>query len=88
VESDAIFAETGARWSELLRLPYFDPTRFIVIDAMYLSLINRHFQDVLGIRLKKDLDLDDPVIDLAFSSNTSVDLSIMIWRRRLAWLCG
>jgi Transposase family tnp2 len=71
VESNAIFAETGVRWSELLRLPYFDPTRFVVIDAMhnlFLGLINKHFQDILGIRLEKDLDQDAPaVIDLAFS---------------------
>ena len=52
VESDAIFAQTGVRWSELLRLPYFDPTRFVVIDVMhnlFLGLINKHFQDILGI---------------------------------------
>ena len=24
--------ETGVRWSELLRLPYFDPIRFVTID--------------------------------------------------------
>jgi hypothetical protein len=58
------------RWSELLRLPYFDPTRFVVIDAMhnlFLGLINKHFQDILGIRLEKDLDEVTPAIDLAFS---------------------
>ena len=27
--------ETGVRWSELLRLPYFDPIRFIIIDPMH-----------------------------------------------------
>jgi hypothetical protein len=26
---------TGVRWSELLRLPYFDPVRFIIIDPMH-----------------------------------------------------
>ena len=26
---------TGVRWSELLRLPYFDPIRFIIIDPMH-----------------------------------------------------
>ena len=70
VESEVIFAQTGVRWSELLRLPYFDPTRFVVIDAMhnlFLGLINKHFQDILGIRLEKDLEQDAPVFDLAFS---------------------
>jgi hypothetical protein len=27
--------ENGVRWSELLRLPYFDPIRFVVIDPMH-----------------------------------------------------
>ncbi|GET53938.1 hypothetical protein GLOIN_2v1786147 [Rhizophagus irregularis DAOM 181602=DAOM 197198] len=27
--------QTGVRWSELLRLPYFDPIRFITIDPMH-----------------------------------------------------
>ena len=26
---------TGVRWSELLRLPYFDPIRFLVVDPMH-----------------------------------------------------
>ena len=72
VDSDAIFAQTGVRWSELLRLPYFDPTRFVVLDVMhnlFLGLINKHFQDILGIRLEKDLDKKAPAIDLAFSDH-------------------
>ncbi|GBC44610.2 uncharacterized protein LOC105342819 [Rhizophagus irregularis DAOM 181602=DAOM 197198] len=27
--------QTGVRWSELLRLPYFDPIRFTIIDPMH-----------------------------------------------------
>ncbi|PKB98030.1 hypothetical protein RhiirA5_384246 [Rhizophagus irregularis] len=27
--------QTGVRWSELLRLPYFDPIRFIIVDLMH-----------------------------------------------------
>jgi len=26
---------TGVRWTELLRLPYFDPIRFIIVDPMH-----------------------------------------------------
>ena len=26
---------TGVRWSELLRLPYFDPIRFLTVDPMH-----------------------------------------------------
>ncbi|KDR79752.1 hypothetical protein GALMADRAFT_62004 [Galerina marginata CBS 339.88] len=50
LESEAFVAQTGVRWSELLRLPYFDPTHFVVIDTMhnlFLGLINKHFQDIL-----------------------------------------
>ncbi|GBC32907.2 hypothetical protein GLOIN_2v1775288 [Rhizophagus irregularis DAOM 181602=DAOM 197198] len=28
-------SEKGVRWSELLRLPYFDPIRFIIVDPMH-----------------------------------------------------
>jgi hypothetical protein len=27
--------QTGVKWSELLRLPYFDPIRFIIVDPMH-----------------------------------------------------
>jgi hypothetical protein len=27
--------ETGVRWSDLLRLPYFDPIRFVTVDPMH-----------------------------------------------------
>lgn len=77
LESEEIFAQTGVRWSELLRLPYFDPTRFVVIDPMhnlFLGVINKHFQDILGIRLDKDPDVDTPSIDLLFSDRwTTMD---------------
>jgi hypothetical protein len=49
-EQDTAFA-CSVKWSELLRLPYFDPTRFVVIDAMhnlFLGLINEHFQNIFA----------------------------------------
>ena len=51
----ALFAKSGVRWSELLRLPYFDPTRFTVIDAMhnlYLGEFKHHCSQVLGIDVR------------------------------------
>jgi len=30
-----LYASTGIRWSELLRLPYWDPTKFVTIDSMH-----------------------------------------------------
>jgi hypothetical protein len=58
----------GIRWSELLRLPYFDLSRCIMVDSMhnlFLGLIKTHFCGVLGIGSEKRSE--DPVI--------SVDLS-------------
>ena len=32
---ESICKQTGVRWSELLRLPYFDPVRFVTVDLMH-----------------------------------------------------
>lgn len=63
-----LFKIHGIRWSELLRLPYFDISRCVVVDSMhnlFLGLIKTHFCGVLGIGSEKRSE--DPVI--------SVDLS-------------
>lgn len=47
-----VFARTGIRWSEMLRLPYWDPTRSVVVDAMhnlFLGLVQFHIRKVLQI---------------------------------------
>lgn len=52
-EANSLFDRSGVRWSELLRLPYFDPSRFVVVDSMhnlFLGLIKEHFQGILGYR--------------------------------------
>jgi hypothetical protein len=49
------FSTNGIRWSELLRLPYWDPTRFVVIDSMhcfYLGLFRRHVREVWGMSVE------------------------------------
>lgn len=46
------FNKAGFRWSELLRLPYFDVVRCVVVDSMhnlFLGLIKEHFRGILGI---------------------------------------
>ena len=51
-ESNNAVHNSGIRWSELLRLPYFDASRFVVVDAMhnlFLGLVEEHF-NILGIR--------------------------------------
>jgi len=50
-----LFKKHGIRWSELLRLPYWDPTKHIVIDSMhgfYLRMFNRHIRDIWGMNVK------------------------------------
>jgi hypothetical protein len=50
---DEAVRNSGIRWSELHRLPYFDTSRFVVVDAMhnlFLGLVQEHF-DILGIKL-------------------------------------
>ena len=32
---DRIFKDSGVRWSELWRLPYWDPTQQLVMDSMH-----------------------------------------------------
>lgn len=47
-----IYDMYGIRWSELIRLPYWDPTRFVIIDSMhafYLRLFQRHVRDIWGM---------------------------------------
>lgn len=64
----SIFDSSGVRWSELLRLPYFDVARCVVVDAMhnlFLGLIKEHFDGILGVRLPKTQEA--PVVEVNFS---------------------
>lgn len=51
-ERDAIFAASGIRYSELLRLLYWDPTKMVVADSLHqllLGIIQRFCRDVWGM---------------------------------------
>ncbi|KAI0654589.1 hypothetical protein C8Q70DRAFT_883959, partial [Cubamyces menziesii] len=51
-ERGKIFEDHGVRWSELLRLPYWDSIKYTVVDSMhnlYLGLIKTHCRNVWGI---------------------------------------
>ena len=77
LKGEALVKDTGVRWSQLLRLPYFDPTRFVVVDTMhnlFLGLINEHFRTILGIELNKDTDKTIPVVHITFTE-ASMSLS-------------
>jgi hypothetical protein len=54
-EREKIFKRHGLRWTELLRLPYWDPTRFAVLDAMhnlFLGEFQHHCRRVWGVSIK------------------------------------
>ncbi len=54
-ERKKIFDTHGLRWSEMLRLPYWDPTRYAVVDAMhnlFLGDLRHHCREVWGINIK------------------------------------
>jgi len=47
-----IFQNYGVRWSELWRLPYWDPARMLVVDSMHClleGLAQFHFREVLKL---------------------------------------
>ncbi|OCH85284.1 hypothetical protein OBBRIDRAFT_740161 [Obba rivulosa] len=57
VERETLFKSTGVRWSQLLRLPYWDPIHFTVIDSMhnlYLGLLKTHCREIWGMSIKDD----------------------------------
>ncbi len=52
---DDLLKAHGLRWSELLRLDYWDPTQFAVVDAMhnlFLGELRHHCREVWGIDVK------------------------------------
>lgn len=69
----------GVRDSELLRLPYWSPTRHTTIDSMhtfFLILFKRHCDDIWGIDAKID-DGDGCVADpVAYAMLTSLDVQM------------
>jgi hypothetical protein len=61
-EQKKFFDAKGVRWSELLRLPYWDPTKFVVVDGMhnlFLGLVQFHMRKVLGMNLLGNIGEDD-----------------------------
>ncbi|KAI0634151.1 hypothetical protein C8Q77DRAFT_1173032 [Trametes polyzona] len=81
-ERDQLFKANGVRWSELWRLPYWDPTRQLVVDPMhclYEGLVPYHFRDVLGLtsaNANETIDIP-PAFDFDFDEvDASVNASL------------
>lgn len=54
-EQSILFNSHGVRWSELWRLPYFDPGQQLVVDAMHcvlLGLCKFYSREVLGLSVE------------------------------------
>ncbi|KAF9487107.1 hypothetical protein BDN71DRAFT_1485381 [Pleurotus eryngii] len=54
-EREDILTQTGIRWSELLRLPYWNPILFTVVDSMhnlYLGLYQAHCREIWGMECR------------------------------------
>ncbi len=52
-----LFEKHGVRYSELLRLPYWDPIKFVVIDSMhalFLTDIKHHCRKLWGMDINAD----------------------------------
>jgi hypothetical protein len=66
--------EHGIRYSEFIRLPYFDPIRHLCVDPMhafFLRILSRHCQDIWGMDIKiEDGDglSSDPILSEIRSS--------------------
>lgn len=91
-DADSIFDTSGCRWSALLDLPYFDPSRFVVVDPMhnlFLGLIKEHFHEILGFRQQNSKDElvlgivipEDPANPVPTSENDEKDV-----KKGILWL--
>lgn len=62
-----IFKQSGIRWSSLWKLPYYDPSKMVIVDAMhnlFLGLVQFHMRDILGIDApQSDPDPGPAVLD-------------------------
>lgn len=50
-EREMLYKQHGVRWSELLRLPYWNPLKFVIIDGMhnlFLGLTRYHVLSIVG----------------------------------------
>jgi hypothetical protein len=62
-ERTQIFEEYGVRWSELWRLPYWNPSRMLVIDSMHCmleGLVHYHCRHVLELSVEKAKQTEKP----------------------------
>lgn len=52
IAQEKLFAVNGVWWSQLWRLPYWDPARMLIVDTMHClleGLMEYHFHDLLAL---------------------------------------
>ncbi|KAJ3495364.1 hypothetical protein NLJ89_g10637 [Agrocybe chaxingu] len=75
---EKLFSENGLRWSELWRLPYWDPANMLVVDPMHClleGLAQYHFHEVLKLTetaANAKVDIPD-AFEYAFPLPTDLD---------------
>jgi len=75
-EREGCYRQNGLRWSELLRLPYWDPSRYTVIDSMhafYLRLFQHHCREVWGMDITVE-DGDGITFDISANHPTEDEM--------------
>ena len=80
---DMLFSENGIRWTELWRLPYWNPTRMLVVDPMHClleGLAQFHFRKILKLTTINAEAKTTPVVafEYAFPLPTSMTMVIII----------
>lgn len=76
---EAVLKKYGIRWSELFRLRYWDPTKFVVIEGMhnlFLGLAQHHMRKVLGGDVVKDESQAKPI---RIANVAEIELARTIW---------
>ncbi len=82
-EQNVRYKQHGIRWSQLWRLPYWDPARMLVVDSMHCLLegdAHFHFRHVLGltetaIELSRKEKMKLPAFDYDFPLPTKAEIT-------------
>jgi hypothetical protein len=70
-QRDKVFKKYGVRWSVLLRLPYWDPPRFTVVDTMHTVLLGHLHRHCSILWKMNPTRSDDPGGNPYLPSNTA-----------------
>ncbi|KAJ3552961.1 hypothetical protein NM688_g3879 [Phlebia brevispora] len=80
-DRETLFATHGVRWTELLRLPYWNPFEYAVIDPMhnqFLGLLEDHCREIWGMNTNAPdgLGYSDPNKIVKLPQNTAMKLGL------------